>query len=392
MSSVAQETPVAADWPALDGSQQRVAVEVLRHGPLPRAELARRLGLSAGSLTRLTRPLVDSGLLVEGSTDVHTRTGRPSLPLDVAPSARRFLGMKITGDTLFGVVTDMRATVLAEHTVPLPARDPAAVVATAAAAVEHLRSAAGGDVAGLGVGIGGFVRERREVARAHYLRWDHTVPLADLLEEAAGLPSVVENDVRALTVAEHWFGPGRGMHSLVVITIGVGVGCGIVVHDRLVEGAHGGGGSIGHRPLFGWGVCADGHRGCAHALLASDAIAGAVAQAVGHPVDHAEALALARAGQPAALRVVRDGGRALGLLVADIANLVDPELVILTGDGIGLVDLAGAELDAAVLENRNQDAGPTPVEVRPFPFTEWARGGAAVAIQTHVLGTAGAAA
>jgi predicted NBD/HSP70 family sugar kinase len=385
VGSVAEETPVA-DWTALDGSSRRVAVEVLRHGPLPRAELARRLGLSAGSLTRLTRPLVDSGLLVEGSSDVHTRTGRPALPLDVPPSTRRFLGMKITGDTLFAVATDMRANVLAEHTVPLAATDPAAIVATAAATAALLRARTGGDVAGLGVGIGGAVRGRRDVTRAHYLRWDRAVPLAELLSDATGLPAVVENDVRALTVAAHWFGPGRGVRSLVVVTIGVGVGCGIVVHDRLVAGAHGGGGAIGHRPLFGWGVCAEGHRGCAHTLLASDAIAGAVGQALGHPVDHAGALELARAGRPAALRVVRDGGRALGLLVADIADLVDPELVILTGDGIGLVDLARDELDAALRENRNQDAVPVPVEVRPFPFTEWARGGAAVAIQAHVLG------
>ena len=63
MTSVAEQTPLS-DWGALDGSHRRVAVEVLRFGPLPRARLARRLGLSPGSLTRLTRPLVDGGLLV----------------------------------------------------------------------------------------------------------------------------------------------------------------------------------------------------------------------------------------------------------------------------------------------------------------------------------------
>lgn len=383
--SVAERTPLAGDWTALDGSHQRVAVEVLRHGPLPRAQLARRLGLSAGSLSRLTRPLVDTGLLVEGSTEAHARTGRPSLPLDVQPSSRRFLGMKITGDTLFTVVTDLRATVLAEHTVPLPGQRPDAVVGAAVRAARPLR-AEHPDVVGLGVGIGGLVVGHRDVARAHFLGWRETVPLADLLHHATGLPTVVDNDVRALTAAEHWFGAGRGVGSLVVITIGVGVGCGIVVHDRMVEGAHGGGGSIGHRPLVSGAVCEDGHRGCAQGMLSSGAIAGSVTQALGRPTGYAEALRLAAAGQPAARRAVDDAAAALGVLVADIANLVDPELVILTGDGIELVHVARAALDAALEENRSEALAPARIDIRPFPFTDWARGAAAVAVQAHVLG------
>jgi predicted NBD/HSP70 family sugar kinase len=389
VTSVAEQSELPGDWSALDGSHQRVAVEVLRFGPLPRAQLARRLGLSPGSLTRLTRPLVDSGLLVEGgpasNQEQPVRTGRPSLPLDVGPSPHRFLGMKITGDTLFTVVTDLRANVLAEHTLPLPGTDPGAVVGTAADVARQLHADHEG-VVGLGVGVGGFVVDRRDVARAHFLGWQERVPLADLLHEATGIPAVVDNDVRALTAAEHWFGAGRGVQSLVVVTIGAGVGCGIVVHDRVIEGAHGGGGSIGHRPVLSWAVCEDGHRGCAQGLVSSGAIAGAVAQALGRPVSYPEALALAADGHAAARRAVDDAAEALGVLVADIANLVDPELVILTGDGIGLVDVARPALDAALEENRKPPLAPARIDVRPFPFTEWARGAAAVAVQEHVLG------
>jgi predicted NBD/HSP70 family sugar kinase len=391
VTSVAEQTPPSDDWSALDGSHQRVAVEVLRFGPLPRAQLARRLGLSPGSLTRLTRPLVDAGLLVEGTPENNAeqpvRTGRPSLPLDVGPSEHRFLGVKITGDALFAVVTDLRATVLAEHTRPLPGTDPGAVVGAVADVARLLRSDHPG-VVGLGVGIGGFVVDRRDVARAHFLGWHERVPLADLLQEATGLPAVVDNDVRALTAAEHWFGAGRGLQSLLVLTIGAGVGCGIVVHDLVVEGAHGGGGSIGHRPVVSSVVCEDGHRGCAQGLVSSRAVSGTVAQALGRPVTYAEALRLAADGHAAARRVVDEAAGALGVLVADIANLIDPELVILTGDGIGLVDVARPALDAALEENRKAPLAPVPLDVRPFPFTEWARGAAAVAVQEHVLGRA----
>jgi predicted NBD/HSP70 family sugar kinase len=391
MTSVAERTPQRADWPALDGSHQRVAVEVLRFGPLPRAQLARRLGLSPGSLTRLTRPLIDAGLLVEGGpasgsasgAEQPGRAGRPSLPLDVRASSRRFLGVKITGDTLFSVVTDLRARVLAEHAVPLAGPDPAAVV-RAVAEVARLLRADHPDVVGLGVGIGGLVLERRDVARAHFLDWYDTVPLAALLQEATGLPTAVDNDVRALTAAEHWFGAGRGVPSLVVVTIGVGVGCGIVVHDRVVQGAHGGGGSIGIRPVVA--PAPDEHPRSPNDMISSGAVAHAASQALGRPVGYDEALRLAADGHAAARRVVDRAAGALGALVADIANLVDPELVILTGDGIGLVEVARPALDAALEHDRTEALAPARLDVRPFPFSEWARGAAAVAIQAHVLG------
>jgi predicted NBD/HSP70 family sugar kinase len=86
--------------------------------------------------------------------------------------------------------------------------------------------------------------------------------------------------------------------------------------------------------------------------------------------------------------VVDEAAGALGVLVADIANLIDPELVILTGDGIGLVEVARPALDASLEENRKAPLAPVRLDVQPFPFTEWARGAAAVAVQEHVLGRA----
>ncbi len=390
MSSAAEET---LGWEALDGSQQRVAVEVLRHGPLARSELARRLGLSPGSLTRLARPLVDGGLLVEGAARPGSRrgdiaaipgagtpggAGRPVLPLDVRPGSLAFAGVKITADTLFTVVTDLRAGVVAQRTTALPSARPGAVVDAVTAAVEELRSG-GPEPAGLGVALSGYGTGRTRSSAL--LGWSD-VPLGPLLAASTGLPTTVENDVRALTAAEHWFGAGRGVASFALVTIGTGVGAGLVVNDRIVTGAHGLGGALGHHRVGSDGLCPDGHRGCAHGLLSTAAITGRVAAALGRPVDHAGVLELARDGDPVAHRVVTEAGRALGTLVGDVA-ILDPELVVLSGDGIGLVDLVRPEVDAAAAERAGR---PVPIAVRPFPFTDWARGAAAVAIRAHVLG------
>src|SRR4051812_27656672 len=94
-----------ASWPPLSPGERAVAIEVLVHGPLSRTELARRLGLSAGSLTRLTKPLIESGLLVEvaeAGVPAEARQGRPSTPLDVVADSWSFLGFKITEDMVYG--------------------------------------------------------------------------------------------------------------------------------------------------------------------------------------------------------------------------------------------------------------------------------------------------
>ena len=93
----------------VSASARDLAREVLIHGPISRAELGRRLGLSPASLTRLSKPFLDRGLLVEASETLQGSTGRPARPLDVAVDTSRFVGMKVTGDHVFGAVTDLRA-------------------------------------------------------------------------------------------------------------------------------------------------------------------------------------------------------------------------------------------------------------------------------------------
>ncbi len=200
-----------SSWLPLSPGERSVAIEVLVHGPLSRTELARRLDLSQGSLTRLTKPLIESGLLVEvpeTATPPEARQGRPSQPLDVVAGSRSFLGFKITADTVYGVVTTLRSDVVARLDRPLADRDPARVADLLAEMTAELadgRPAA----AGIGIGVGGLVQERAVVGESPFLQW-RNVPLAELVQERTGLPVVVENDVAALVEAETWFGGQAG--------------------------------------------------------------------------------------------------------------------------------------------------------------------------------------
>lgn len=371
-------------WTHDGGASLAVALEVLIHGPISRAEIARRLDLSAGSLTRLSTPLIDAGLLVEVGERADGRAGRPSRLLDVVPSSRHFIGMKLTADEVLGVVTDLRATVLDTLTVRLDSRDPDSV-ADAIAGVARTLSGRVDSVTALGVGIGGLVGEHGLVRSAPFLEWTD-VPLGAMLEARTGLPTVVDNDLVAFTEYEHWFGAGRGVDDFAVLTLGAGIGFGLVVHDELVVSDDSGIGLVGHWPLDPYGpVCPSGHRGCAKSVLEQGAIVTNVSAALGRPVGYDEAMDLAAQGEPAAKRLVDDAGRGLGTLLAAIANLTTPRLIVLGGEGVGLVEVARDAIQEGIAQHRDPRATPLALVSTPGDNTEWCRGAAVLAIQRYVL-------
>ncbi len=361
-------------------SSLELAREVLIHGPISRSDLGRRLGLSPASLTRLSKPFLDRGLFIEGPEMYAGTVGRPTRPLDVRVDARRFVGVKITGTEVFGVSTDLRATEHATTSRRLDNPSPEHVVSRIVEIVDELGGAA--TFAAVGASIGGNVSGLRVVTRAPFLGW-RDVDLATLIERATGVPAVIENDVVALTAAEHWFGAGRGMPNFAVLTIGAGVGYGLVIRDRVVITADTGLGLGGHFPLDPSGpLCGDGHRGCATAMLSIPSICAQVGIATDGPVDYDRVLALATAGNPPALAVLGSAGRALGRMIAAVANLAMLDTVVLSGEGLGLWPIVESDVVAAIRSDRDPEATPLRVLRDESGFSAWARGAAAVAIQS----------
>jgi predicted NBD/HSP70 family sugar kinase len=383
-------TAVAASWLPLSAGERSVAIEVLVHGPLSRTELARRLDLSAGSLTRLTKPLIESGLLIEvpeAGTPAEVRQGRPSQPLDVVVESLSFIGFKITEDMVYGVVTTLRSEIVARHDRPLAGHDPVEVADLLAEMTGELARAYP-RLAGIGIGVGGFVQERAVVGESPFLHW-RDVPLGELVEERTGLPVVVENDVAALVEAETWFGAGRGLDRFVVLTIGAGIGYGLVLGGRRVPYAEEDRGFGRHWIIDPNGpLTPDGNRGSAVSLLTIPNIRYQVQAATGRDHTYEEILALAAAGDPMPARVIDEAGRALGVLVAQIANFAMPQKIMLAGEGVGLMDVAGKTVEDAIRSHRHPLATPIDLETRVSDFHDWARGAAVLAIQVLVLGTA----
>jgi len=282
----------------------------------------------------------------------------------------------------------MRARRSVRHR-PLPDRAVLAVVGGIAALATDLLDedpAYRSGVRCLGVAVAGDVD--RSTGRVHYspfLGWQD-VPLADLVRTATGLVTVLENDVRALTVAEQWFGAGVGVSSFALVAVGTGIGCGLVVNNAVIEGSHGVAGEIGHVLAEPDGPpCHCGNRGCVEAIAGTDALRAELRTIAGNPnLTSAEAMAQAYEGDQRLRAGYRRAGRAIGLALATVANLIGPQRIVLSGEGLAAYDLYQDEVRDTFAARAFGAAVDCELILRPLPFEEWARGAAAVAIQTLI--------
>lgn len=378
-------------WDGLPDAARSIVKELIIHGPQSRTALARTLRLSTGSLTRLTKPLVDAGLLVEGDVVHDPVNGRPTRPLDVAAGEHCFFGVKLTADRVHAVVTDLRAQIVAARDEPISDYSPEAVCRQVRRLLDELMSGERVPV-GAGVTLGGDARSAVQLGNeplidSSHLGW-RDVPLKPLLEQALEIPCVVKNDVAALGHQHHWFGAARGLRDFALVSIGAGLGYALVVHDRLVTASEADLGMFAHLVLNGGGpMCEEGHRGCAAAYLASESIVTAAEQGLRRPVTYDEVMRLAADGDRVCLSIVAEAAAALGRLIAHIATFTMVKTVIVAGEGVELARVAKDDLARAVTVNRRGETDTVEVVIEADDFREWARGGAVVAIQNFVTGS-----
>lgn len=368
----------------------RVFTTILTRSPISRIDVARLTGLSQAAVTKAVAPLVAAGLINDSLDPTLTGLpGRPVSPVAVVPEAVVALGVKVNADELIGVATDLTTRILASERVSLTSHEPGAVVDAIVELCASLRDeigALGPRLACIGVAVSGDVDTETGVVRDSALMGWRGVPLGEALTERLSQAVIVENDVRALTIGEHWFGVGLGTGSFAIVTIGRGIGSGLHLNGEVVEGAYGVAGEIGHLPLASPDrVCACGRRGCVEAVAATSAIVDAVSAAHDRTVTIEEAVALGRAGDPAAVSAFADAGRVIGAAIASLVNLVGPELVIIGGEGVANFDLLEDSLRGSYADHVFASADRCRIVVRPHTFEDWARGAAAAAIRSLVV-------
>jgi predicted NBD/HSP70 family sugar kinase len=350
------------------------------HKALSRTDIAASVGLSLPSVSDITTKLLEAGLIYEQANGISTGGRRPVL-LALNAGAGYAIGIKLTEASAIATLTDLEATVVAQHTEPIRHHQPAAVVATLVTAVQALSAvAAGRPIFGVGVGMAGVInREHALVRYATYFDW-RDLPLAQLLEEQLDLPVVVDNDVNALTVAEQWFGAGRGVQDFLVISIGRGIGMGMVLDGQLYRGAGGGAGEFGHTIVVPDGPrCACGKHGCLEALISDAALSQRAVAALGRAVTIDEAVDLALQGDAALQAIFASAGHTLGMAVANLVNVLNPALIIIGGEGTRAGSLVSDPFQAVLRAHCfNSLADDLRVVTEPWGDDAWARGAASL--------------
>jgi predicted NBD/HSP70 family sugar kinase len=375
-------------WRSVPRPARPILRELVMRGPQTRTALARQLGLSTGSLTRLTKPLVEAGLIVERDIEHDPVNGRPTRPLEVVADGLGFLGIKLTSERVYAVLTNLRADVVASESAPLMDLAPGTVVTQVGRLASLLVE--DGDPVAACVAVGGDAHapaqiEESELLDSGLMGWEQ-VPLRRLMAERLGIPCQVKNDVAALAYSHQWFGDARGTSDFALITVGDGIGYALFVHGRAVRTTEADLGDFAHQILDPGGpMCPSGHRGCGTSFVSTASMLMAAAQGMRRFPTYEEVMGLAAAGDPVCSQVVRQAARALGILVANVTNTTMVKTVILAGEAVDIAHVAREDFDRGMAARRGNSGGIRLV-VRPHDFTEWARGAAVVAIRDHVSG------
>lgn len=365
-------------------------------GPISRTDIARLSGLSLATVSGITGDFIESSLVHEMGAGESTGGRKPVL-LRLNYQAGFVVGVKLMEQAITSALTDLDAKVLYHGVTPLTtaATDLASVLQAVIQAVEKTIAESQVDrqrVLGIGIGMAGLVDGEAGICRySPFFGW-RDVKIAEPIAAHFGVPVYLENDVNTLTIAEQWFGYGHEADHFVVVTIGRGIGAGIVVNRQFYRGALGGAGELGHITLTADGPpCDCGKRGCLEALASDPAVVRQAKAAIAlgertllagiEPLTLEAVMEAAEAGDALARQLLADSGRWLGIGVAMLVNILNPQLVIVGGEGVGAGEWRlGPMREAIQAHVFNGLADELQIIIEPSGDETWARGAACVVL------------
>lgn len=337
-------------------------IEALRErGIASRAELARVTGLSRSTVSTIVADLIEAGLAIErdekDAADQESHAGRPPVMVSLDSTAGLAIGVDFGHRHLRVAVSDLSHTVLAETWREMDVDHSAEHgLDTAAEFVAQVLSDAGAEparVIGVGMGLPAPIdRSSGTVQSSSILPAWVGVDAAGEASARFGLPVEVENDANLGALAELVWGAGRGKSDVAYIKVSSGIGAGLISAGRIHRGIGGTAGEIGHTLVAVNGpVCRCGNRGCLETVASSRAVADLLSASRREEISTRRLLELSAAGDPAAQGLIGDAGRSIGVAVANLCNLLNPEAVVVGGDLSGAGEILLGPLRYAVRRN-----------------------------------------
>ncbi len=383
--------------PASSLSRSIILDEIRKAGLISRVEIAEHTGQSRSLVTNITADLIRETLIIEKETMVSKSRGRRRVLLGLNPNAVYVAGVKVSELQVSFAVTDFQADVKSSLVVPVrtgerPVEFLADVIEEG---LRHCVKAARldiPDISGIGIGIPGFIDSATGICHWTPLYENCETSLRDLIKERFDIPTYIENDANAVTVAEQWFGLGKGVDDFIVVTIEKGVGMGIVLGGRLYTGVRGIAAEFGHMVIDPDGPpCRCGKRGCIEAYASGGGIMRAVqkAHAEGkwacddiNQLTMPDVIDLARSGDAFLRGIFRKAGEILGIGVAGLLQIFNPAKIIFTGEYANSGDLLFEPMQTNVKKLVHKEyLVDTELNIQPWADTDWARGAASLALQ-----------
>jgi len=341
MSAPSQLLPRGARNPGSQSAlrelnQQRIIDALLGSGPLTQAELARQTGLSTATVSNIVKTMTAIGSL---ETEPTTSSGRRALLVRLSNNGAVAVGIDFGRRHLRIVLASLGFTVVAERFVELPlghraeeSIDRASQLLAALLEEHDVKPSA---VLGVGVGIPGPIDQRTgTVVQGAILPEWVGIHLLEL-EKRLHFPVVFDNDANLGALAEVTWGPHNTVDNLVFVKIGSGIGAGLILGGHPFSGSLGITGEIGHETITDNGVaCHCGNRGCLETVASTSVMMALLGTRA--PVSTADIVRNALSGDSATLRVLDDAGAAIGRGLASIANLINPDVIVIGGPLAGL--------------------------------------------------------
>ncbi|MEU7742926.1 ROK family transcriptional regulator [Nonomuraea sp. NPDC049158] len=372
--------PQPADFADVRATNLAVVLRFVReHAPCSRADIAASTGLNKATVSSLVADLIDRRLVREtGLTE--NRVGRPATMLVLDGSPYAAIGLEINVDYVTAVAVDLAG----ERLLSWRRAFPGSVAAVAAIVRRVVNRMAKEDkqILGLTVAVPGLVDGQGVVRVAPNLGWLDTDVSGDLAKALRdpGFPIQADNDANLGALAEHRFGPHGAVTDLVYLTGEMGVGAGVILDGRLRRGGRGYSGEIGHIQIDPLGPeCRCGRTGCLEAVAGIGAVLEHLSPSpVEVELEIEEVVRRARAGDAHTLGLLRGVGRDLGRGVAILANLLNPQVVILGGYYVPLAPWLLPAVEAEVRERTiAPEAGGCQVVISSLGYDAAALGGAA---------------
>jgi predicted NBD/HSP70 family sugar kinase len=324
---------------------------------------------------------MDLGLISELDQSPSTG-GRPATLLGLVAGAGKVIGVKLADDHLFGICVDLESQVQFSFEEKFKARGDDAIDDLTEILLKYTKKVRG-QLLGIGVGLPGVVSQKDlSTTTSVMLGWDQ-VKLGEILSKRLKTPVLCENDVNTLAIFESLYGRGKDISNLLTITIGRGIGSGIILNGELYAGTHGAG-ELGHVNVTGNSLlCECGNTGCLETIASDPAILTHARELnlIGPRTGMEELWNKARKDKNIAAKCFKNPAEQLGIAIANVINIFGPELIMVSGEGSGGWDIWEQWLVDSIRKHVVPTLSNFDIEVDPWDDAKWATGAIAVVMQ-----------